>query len=98
MLATMYTPAQNEPPISAADRATALATSVAAMLRLAQALVAARRDIDLAGLEQDTGRLCAAVLDLPHAQGRALRPTLAAVLAELDMLAKAVATQQDHEP
>ena len=56
------------------------------------ALVLARshRSIDLAGLDQEIGRLCAASLDLPPEQGRAMRPLLATVLAELDALSACV--------
>lgn len=89
----MDSTAQNEPPVPPADRAAALAESVTATLRVARALVDAHRDIDLAGFEQETGRLAAAALDLPLAQGRALRPQLVAVLAELDSLTAAIAAQ-----
>jgi hypothetical protein len=98
MAPTMNTPAQNEPSVSPAERAAALAASVSATLRLAHALVDVQRGIDLAGLEHETGRLCAAALDLPQAEGQALRPRLVTVLAELDALVIAVASQQEREP
>jgi len=60
-------------------------------LRLADALVRSRRDVDLAGLEHWVGRLCARALDLPYADGQALRPGFVAVLAALDALACTVA-------
>lgn len=59
------------------------------MLRLARALAEARRPLDLRGLSDLAGRLCAASLDLPPEQGRALRPRLASLLAEVDALAAA---------
>lgn len=57
------------------------------MLKLARALVQTRRPLDLDGLAELAGRACAACLDLPPEQGRALRPHLAALLAEVDALA-----------
>lgn len=61
------------------------------VVRLARVLAAARRPLDLAGLDELAGRLCAAALDLPPEQGRTLRPALAALLDELDALAAACA-------
>ncbi len=60
-------------------------------LRLAGALVRSRRAVDLAGLEDWVGRLCARALDLPYADGQALRPGFVAVLVELDALTCALA-------
>jgi hypothetical protein len=59
------------------------------VLRLARVLAAARRPLDLAGLDDLAGRLCAAALDLPPEQGRALRPALTDLLGELDALVAA---------
>src|SRR4051812_13236561 len=85
----MDTPAQNEPPAHPrpVEHAAALADSVAATLRIARVLMDASREIDLSGLDQEAGRLCALALDLPPAEGRALRVRLIEVLAELDALA-----------
>lgn len=66
-----------------------LATAIIAfegVLVVAQALAAAARPIDLTGLDQQVGRICAGALDLPPDQGRALRPQLACLLARLDEL------------
>jgi hypothetical protein len=71
-------------------QAAAMAEAASGTLRLARALVEARRSVDLAGLQNAIGRMCAAALDLPPEQGRALRPQLAAVLAELDALERAM--------
>ena len=57
------------------------------MLTLARALVQSGRPLDLEGLAELAGRACAASLDLPPEQGRALRPRLVALLAEVDALA-----------
>ena len=77
------------PPFSASLDA-AIAT-LEGMLRVALALVAAERPIDLAGLDQRVGRVCAQALDLPAAEGRALRPRLAALLAGIEALAAQLA-------
>ena len=77
------------PPFSASLDA-AIAT-LEGMLRVALALVAAERPIDLAGLDQRVGRVCAQALDLPPAEGRALRPRLAALLAGIEALAAQLA-------
>lgn len=62
------------------------AESVAAMLRLARGMLGSGRRVDLAGLDQMVGRLCARCLDLPPEEGREMRPRLAALLAEIDAL------------
>lgn len=67
-------------------QATALADAISGALRLARALMQSGRQVDLAGLDAEVGRLCAACLDLPPEQGRRLRPQLDAVLADLDAL------------
>jgi len=77
-------------PSSPSDRAAALARAAVGTLQMARALAKARRRIDLTGLDQEIGRLCAATLDLPGAEGRAMRPLLVGVLAELDALAACV--------
>ena len=82
-------------PSSPSDRAAALARASVGTLQVARALAQSRRSIDLAGLDQEIGRLCAAALDLPAAQGRAMRPLLVDVLAELDALAACVAVRSE---
>ncbi len=61
-----------------------------ATLRVARVLAQSQRRIDLAGLDEEIGRLCAAALDLPPTEGQAMRPRLASVLAELDALSACV--------
>lgn len=66
---------------------------VAALLRtasVARALAASGRRIDLAGLDDKVGRLCARVLDLPPPEGRELRPDLMQLRSELESLAAAL--------
>ncbi len=83
-------------PSSPSDRAAALARAAVGTLQVARALAQSRRGIDLAGLVQEIGRLCAAALDLPAAQGRAMRPLLLGVLAELDALTACVTALSEH--
>lgn len=59
-------------------------------LAVATALAAAGRWLDLEGLEEEMTRLCGAVLMLPQADGRALRPAMAGLLARLEGLAAAL--------
>jgi len=85
------------PPFDAAqnerDRCVAvedMIDSIAAMMRVARALLQTKRQVDLGGLEQDVGRLCAHALDLPLEQGRKMQPRLAALLDQLDKLSTAL--------
>jgi hypothetical protein len=64
--------------------------ATAAMLRLAEGIVAAGRQVDLAGLEDRIGLVCAQALDLPPDEGVRLRPGLVALLRDLDALAVAL--------
>lgn len=70
------------------------AEAVANMLRLARGMVQAGRRVELEGLDQMVGRLCARCLDLPPEEGRALRPQLAALLVEIDALNASLARAQ----
>jgi len=68
-----------------------LAVALEGILRVAEGLARAHRPVDLRGLDDTTGRLCACCLDLPPEQGRALRPVLQHVLARLESLQAALA-------
>jgi hypothetical protein len=81
-------PPLSDPPEAAAE---ALAEGVSRMLRVARGLLEGQRQIDLAGLDEMVGYLCARTLDLPPEQGRAMRPRLILLLAELDSLAGTLA-------
>lgn len=69
------------------------ADAVATMLRLARGMVAAGRRVNLDGMDQMIGRLCARCLDLPPEEGRILRPRLAELLSEIDALHGVLAGQ-----
>ena len=55
-------------------------------LSMARALVVSGRAIDLAGLDREAARLCAAVACLPGDSGQALLASLHALMRELDLL------------
>ncbi len=78
----------------ALDPATAIRAAIEAMdgtIVMARALVEGGRRIDLAGLEQEAGRLCAAVMTLEATQARPLRPALEALRRQVDGLATSLA-------
>lgn len=58
---------------------------------VARALVGGGRRVDLAGLERDAAALCAAVMTLERDAARALRPSLEALLRQVDGLTVEVA-------
>jgi hypothetical protein len=68
----------------------AAVTSMEQTLSVARALVEAGRRIELAGLESEAARLCAAVACLPEGSAARLRPPLQALTGELDRLAGAL--------
>jgi hypothetical protein len=80
------------PPPELLTRTGQLADRIAGTLRMARALALNRRDIDLDGLDNEVGKLCARALDLPPDQGRQFRPRLVGLLADLDALSIAMRT------
>jgi hypothetical protein len=72
-----------------------LAAAIAGTLRMARALAASGRRIDLAGLETSVGLLCAKSLDLPPEEGRQMRIVLVTILQEIDALAETIRTMPD---
>ena len=67
-------------------RALALSLALRSMLGIARALVETGRYIDLAGLQNQIGMLCAQALDLEPGEGRIIRVELIELLADLDLL------------
>ncbi len=63
-----------------------LGDGVIATVRTARALAAARRPVDLAGLDNMIGIYCAKTLDLPLPEGRRLRARLEDLAAEIGLL------------
>jgi hypothetical protein len=62
-------------------------------LGIARSLVQAGKLVDLTGLDAEIGFICARALDLQPDEGRALRPELIGLRAELDALSAALATR-----
>lgn len=74
-----------------AARLAALADRLDNTLRTAEALVRARRRVDLDGLETQARDLCAAILELPAEAARPLRLRLMGLLDRTDSLLVALA-------
>jgi len=83
-------PSPPPPDAPRAQTARSNAESLAAILRLARALAERGDPLELAGLDQQVGRFCAGVLDLPPAEGRGLRADLIALRQEIDLLIEAL--------
>ena len=66
--------------------AQSMAAGLLRTVRIAAALVAAGRKVDLDGIDDLIGRLCARALDLPPAQGTLLTDDLRKLLTEADTL------------
>jgi hypothetical protein len=81
------------PPPLAATRE--LAQSIAGTLRVARGFLAAGRRIDLVGLEEPVGLLCAQSLDLPPEQGRQMLVVLINLRRELDVLSETLRSAQE---
>ncbi len=80
-------------PDDTASRLAALRASAAGLvgaLAAATALAESRRRLDLAGLDNEIGRLCAYALDLPAESGRLFRPELIALAERLEALGRAL--------
>jgi hypothetical protein len=77
-------------PACPAQAVRSAAQALGAILRLAQALAERGEGLDLAGLDQQVGRVCASALDLPLAEGRELRADLFALRQQVDLLAQAL--------
>ena len=76
----------------------AFADGVTQTLGVARGLIEAGRYVDLSGLEDQVGLLCAKALDLAPAEGRAMRTDLVGVLARLDALSIALVHARDDAP
>ena len=66
--------------------ASTMAESLRQSLCLARALAGQNRPVDLDGMQEGVGLLCAKALDLDPNEGRALRVALIALRAEMDQL------------
>ena len=68
----------------------ALRDRVIAILHTARALSATGRAVDLTGLDNLIGMLCAKILDLPDEEARGFRAALCGIAAELETLNQAL--------
>lgn len=78
--------------------ARASAESLLAMVRLARALAEAGETIDLHGLDDQIGQLCARILDLPDADGRAMRDDLRTLQQETEGLRACLDVRTHNQP
>ncbi|MCU0887898.1 MAG: hypothetical protein MUF65_03780 [Rubritepida sp.] len=83
--------AQPLPPSDLAVQATLAAIeSLGNTLALARAFVSAGREVELAGLDSEAARLCAALACLPEGAGATLQLPLHALAGEVDRLIGAI--------
>ena len=80
---------------TALDTVVAMADGLMRTVLIARLLVENGRTVEMAGLDHGIGLLCAKSLDLPPTSGRACRPQLITLLAEVDDLTKALRTQTE---
>jgi len=71
----------------------AMADELTETVGLARALASCGRVVDLAGLDQQIGLLCAKSLDLSPDEGRGLRPNLIVLSVAMDTLSRVLADQ-----
>lgn len=70
-----------------------LADELTRMMGLACALAQSGRAVDLTGLEDQVGLLCAKSLDLPPEEGRRVRPRLIALSGSIEALSRVLAAR-----
>ena len=68
------------------EHVSALLEHMTQVFRVARSLASGGRQMDLNGLDEMIGVLCAQCIDLPQEIAKTFRPRLAALLAELDVL------------
>ncbi len=89
-------PQQSSPrPLERPQRLAVLAARLQHTIGIARALAQNGRAVDLTGLDDGIGMLCAQILDLPLQDGRRLLPLLADVLAQVDGLTAALRAVAD---
>ena len=72
------------------QRLSDLASRLARTIGLARALVLGGRQLDLTGIDDGIGVLCAQTLDLAPDQARVMLPTLLDLRAQIDLLSAAL--------
>ncbi len=71
----------------------AMADELTETIGMARVLAASGRVVDLTGLDQQIGLLCAKSLDLPPHEGRDLRPNLIVLSVAMETLSRVLADQ-----
>lgn len=71
---------------------------VTQLVRVARSLADGERMIDLNGLDEMVGRLCAQCIDLPQETGKRFRSRLATLLTEVDALSTALGEVDRNMP
>ena len=84
-------------PLDRPQRLAVLASRLSRTIGIARALARNGRTVDLTGLDDGIGMLCAQTLDLPLQDGRALLPLLADVLQQVDTLTVALHQARDAQ-
>jgi len=79
------------PAVLPAQRVLDLGSRLARTLGVARALAESGRDLDLRGIEDGVGRLCAQTLDLPPPEARGMVVMLREILAQVDALTETLA-------
>ena len=83
---------------SRTQRLTELATGLSKTMGIARALAQSGRTLDLTGIDNGIGVLCAQALDLPLQDGRALLPVLRDVLGQVDALTTTLRAVEGRPP
>jgi hypothetical protein len=73
----------------------AMADELTETVGMARVLASSGRVVDLTGLDQDVGLLCAKSLDLSPDEGRSLRPNLIVLSVAMDTLSRVLAAQAE---
>jgi hypothetical protein len=72
------------------ERLVTLAERLIRTLAVGRALVVGGRTVDMSGIQDGIGILCAKTLDLSHPQGRQMLPILYELTAQIDSLSAAM--------
>jgi hypothetical protein len=75
------------------DAVRTLAEDLTRLVGLARVLTDSSRAVDLTGLDDEIGLLCAKTLDLPPDEGRRIRPRLIALFGSIEGLSRALSAR-----
>ena len=83
---SLSVPPELAPVVNSTGRLITFSERLGRTLGLARALAQNDRRVDLSGIEDGIGLLCAQTMDLPREEGRAMLPYLFELLGQLDSL------------